>query len=118
MPAFLTPLVTKVLMYVIGGALVAGLVLGGYYSWKRMVVAEANQALIIRQLEQALEESRKFAKQLRALQDTAESMAEDVARMNEERARRDREILEAIDGSEDREASDVLKDVVKRLGGK
>lgn len=117
-PAFFTPLVTKVLFYVVGGLVATGVVFGAYYSWKKSVTAEANQALVIRQLEQALKDVQDLNHKMQNLQKKAAEMVEEIQKQEEEREKADRELLDKIDGAEDRPASDVLKNTVKNLGGR
>jgi uncharacterized protein HemX len=115
---FLTPLITKALMYLVGTALVIGLVLGAYHVWKKAVLAEAAQQQIVEQLTAALEQAAKVAEQNRKLQAVVDQLGRDLRAQKEALDKKLDEIERDIDGAEDRPASDVLKDTVKKLGGK
>lgn len=116
-PAILLGPLMKIGFYIVGSLVAVGIVLGAYSMWKRSVIAEANQALIIRQLEEAVAAANKAAEDQKKMREIVDGVVAEVKKQRELDDRRFDEIEGSIDGAEDRPASDVLKNTIKQLKG-
>lgn len=108
----------QAILYIVGGLLVTGVIGIGYYSWKHSIQQEAVNELTIKQLKQAQAE---IDAQQKLLEDLKLQAAQVRWELQQATAKVDKvqaDLEAQIDAAPgDRPASDVIKNVVKQLGG-
>ena len=114
----LAKLTAQMVIYIVGAALITGVVGVAYYSWKSRIEQQAVNELTIKQFKEAQAE---LEAQQKVLDDIKLAAAQIRWQMQQQNAAVDKlkeDLNQQIDSApDDRPASDVLKNVVKRLGG-
>lgn len=106
---------SKLYLYLIAGLVVVVLVGGGAWTVKRVIEKGASAQLAIDQLTQSVKEQRENSERIERIMRLADESRIELERQLEESRAREREILDSIDGMQDRESSDVLKQTFRSL---
>lgn len=105
----------RIQLYIIGGILAFGLLSGIYYQWRKGIEREAlleyNQA----QIEQNIKDQKAMREKLEAMDKKQKEIEAENARDKKDFKDKMNGIASGIDVANDRPASNLLKDTVKRL---
>lgn len=108
-------IVTKIALYFIGAALIAGIVTGAYYTWKRTIERQVELQITVEQLEKAAEGLKRANEELQATLEIARDVQMKIEKDRQEWEDRMNGILSGIDSAEDRESSPVIRDTIREL---
>lgn len=103
---------SKLYLYTIVAAVFLILVGAGAYVTKRSIETAASAKLAIAQLESATQSLRKTNEELVSIMRVADQTRLALERQIVDLRQRERDVLDSIEPLEDRESSDVLKEVI------
>lgn len=112
----------RIIMYGLGALLLAGSLLTAYLSWKHSVEARVLAEFNRKQMEQVIKDQERFIADAKALRETADEIRTRVDRSDAELAKKLKEVDDFLSKPEtvkqDRPASPLLRETIRRLGGR
>lgn len=113
---------SKIAIYFIVAGFMTTTLTGGYFMWKHNIRAQALMEFNQKQMEQVIEDQKKFNEQLSQINQNQQQILDDMKRKNEEIDRRLGDLNGYLSSDqarrESRPSSEVLKRTFRQLSGK
>ncbi len=119
--AFLGSPFGKIVGWIVGALLLAGIATGGYFLWKNQVENRVLYEYNLKQAEQAAKDRAEFIEKIKEITIAQEEILEQLRQKNQESNALKDSIDEYLQSEEanqyDRPSSEILKETIRRLSG-